>query len=129
MVRPIHTKSNHLKEYIYFSLNCFWWTRGPFLYLFSSAAPQRAAYSEVPSQMAAHPRIGVHCRPGRFPDSNRGLQVYSLLSLPMSYHCFPGAIKVSKKFKNLKFIYVTKGKFADLFTSHFPQKAIVFYVF
>jgi hypothetical protein len=30
----------------------------PFLYLFSSAAPQRTAYSGVPSQMAAHPRIG-----------------------------------------------------------------------
>jgi hypothetical protein len=42
----------------FFSLNCFWWTSGPFLYLFSSATPQRTAYSEVPFQMAAHPRIG-----------------------------------------------------------------------
>jgi hypothetical protein len=29
-----------------------------FLYLFSSTFPHRTAYSAVPSQMAAHPRIG-----------------------------------------------------------------------
>jgi hypothetical protein len=28
------------------------------LFIFSSAAPQRTAYREVPSQMAAHLRIG-----------------------------------------------------------------------
>ncbi len=44
---------------------CFWWIRSPFLFLVPSAAPQMTAYSEVPSQMAAHLRI--HCGLGRLP--------------------------------------------------------------
>jgi hypothetical protein len=42
---------------IFLSLIVFGGPEAPFLYLFSSAAPQRTAYMEVPSQMAAHPRI------------------------------------------------------------------------
>ncbi len=53
----------------------------------SSATPQRTAYSEIPSQMAAHVRFAVHCRLGRRPDSNPGLQVYSLALLPISHYC------------------------------------------
>ncbi len=30
----------------------------------------------------------VHCRLWRLPDRNSGLQVYSLVVLPMSHHCF-----------------------------------------
>ncbi len=41
-----------------FFLTCFWLIRSSFLYLFPSAAPQRTANSEVPSQMAAYPRTG-----------------------------------------------------------------------
>jgi hypothetical protein len=55
------------------------------LFIFSSAAPQRTAYTEVPSQMAAHLRTAVHCRLGRLLDSNPGLQFYDLVSLPMSH--------------------------------------------
>jgi hypothetical protein len=54
---------------------------------FSSAAPQRTAYSEVPSQMATHLRTAVHCGLGRLLDSNPELQFYNLVSLPMSHHC------------------------------------------
>jgi hypothetical protein len=42
-----------------------------------------------------HPRwqviqgLAVHCRLGRLPDLNPGLQAYSLVLLPMSHHCFP----------------------------------------
>jgi hypothetical protein len=36
---------------------CFWW-REALLFFFSSAAPQSTAYSEVPSQMADHLRMG-----------------------------------------------------------------------
>ncbi len=43
---------------IFFFLNCFLVEQKSLLYIFSSAAPQRTAYSEVPSQMAAHLRIG-----------------------------------------------------------------------
>ncbi len=35
----------------------FWWTTSGFVFI-PSAVPQRAAYSEVPSQMAAHLRVG-----------------------------------------------------------------------
>jgi hypothetical protein len=37
--------------------------------------------------MAAHVRFAVHCRLGRLPDSNPGLQVYSLALLPISHYC------------------------------------------
>jgi hypothetical protein len=39
---------------LFFFLHCFWC----FFNKFSSAAPQRTAYSKVPSQMAAHLRTG-----------------------------------------------------------------------
>jgi hypothetical protein len=51
------------------------------LFIFSSAAPQRTANREVPSQMAAH------LRTGRLLDLNPGLQFHNLVSLPMSNHC------------------------------------------
>jgi hypothetical protein len=35
--------------YIFFYLNCFWWSRSPYYFTFSSTVPQRTAYSEVPS--------------------------------------------------------------------------------
>ncbi len=57
--------------------NCFWWTRGPFLYLFSSAAPQRRAFSGVPSQMTAYPRISSVLQAGEiagFEPGTVGLQ-------------------------------------------------------
>ncbi len=57
------------------------------LFIFSYATPQRTAYSEVPSQMAAHLRTAVHYRLGRLLDSNPGLQFYNLMLLPMSHHC------------------------------------------
>ncbi len=41
-----------------FSLFVFGGTEVPFVLIFSSAAAQRTAYSEVPSQMAAHLRTG-----------------------------------------------------------------------
>jgi hypothetical protein len=43
---------------IFFSLIVFGGTELPIILHFSSAAPQRTAYSEVPSQMAAHLRTG-----------------------------------------------------------------------
>jgi hypothetical protein len=59
----------------------------PFLYLVSSAAPRRTAYSKVGSLLAAHLRTGaVPCTLGRLPDSNPGLQIYRLVLLPMSHH-------------------------------------------
>jgi hypothetical protein len=69
--------------------------------LFSPAASQRTAYSEVPAQMAAHPRIGrpLYCRLGRMPDLNLGLPVYRLVSLPMSHH-YPPENQVWWIFKN-----------------------------
>jgi hypothetical protein len=45
-------------QIFFYSLIVFGGSRAPLLYLFSSAAPQRTAYSGVSSQMAAHPRIG-----------------------------------------------------------------------
>ncbi len=62
------------------------------LIILSSAAPQRTAYSKVPSQMAAHLRTAVHRRLGRLLDSNPGLQFYNLVSLPMSHHCSQRAV-------------------------------------
>jgi hypothetical protein len=65
-------------RYIYFFFfNCFWWTGGPFLYLFSSAAPQWTAYSGVPSHMAAHARTGSPLKAGEiagFEHRTAGLQ-------------------------------------------------------
>jgi hypothetical protein len=87
------TQNKLLKKYFFF-LSCFLWNRSPFLYIFSSAAPQRTAYSEMPSQIASHLRTAVHCRLGRLLDLNPGLQFYNLVSLPMSttapimsHHC------------------------------------------
>ncbi len=48
----------------FFFLNCFWWNRSPYYFTLSSAAPQRTAYSEVPSQMAAHLRTGSPLQAG-----------------------------------------------------------------
>jgi hypothetical protein len=43
--------------------------------LFSSAASQRTAYSEVPSQMSVYQGLAAHCRLGRLLDLNpAGLQ-------------------------------------------------------
>jgi hypothetical protein len=60
-----------------------------FLHLFSSTLPLLRGQPTV----EYHPRwqpiqgLAIHCRLGKLPDSNPGLQVYSLVSLPMSHHC------------------------------------------
>ncbi len=54
--KRMHKHINSLFMTKFFFLNCFWWNRSPYC-IFSSAAPQRTAYCEVPSQMAAHLRI------------------------------------------------------------------------
>ncbi len=68
------------------------------LFIFSSATPQRTAYREVPSQMAAHLRTGSPLWLGRLLDSdlNPGLQFYNLVSQPMSHHCSQGATTAPK---------------------------------
>ncbi len=71
----------------FFFPNCFWWTEAPFC-IYSPLPPLRGQ-----ATVEYHPRwqpiqgLAVHCRLGRLPDSNPGLQVYSLVSLPMSHHC------------------------------------------
>ncbi len=47
-----------------FCIDCFWWTRSPFWFIFSSVAPQRTAYSEEPSRIAAHLRSDIVHRVG-----------------------------------------------------------------
>ncbi len=47
-----------LPKKCFFSLIVFGGTEVPIVLIFSSAAPQRSAYSEVPFQMAAHLRTG-----------------------------------------------------------------------
>jgi hypothetical protein len=49
-------------------LNYFWWTRGSFLYFISSATPQRTAYSEILSQMAAHLTAGSLLQAGEISE-------------------------------------------------------------
>ncbi len=120
------------------------------LFTFSSVPPQRTAYREVPSQMAAyscmamitcihtlvwpcshasiflfghahmHPyscmamltcihtlvwpfSLAVHCRLGRLPDSNSGLQFHNLVSLPISYHCSLQPFQVVSTSSHLSF--------------------------
>ncbi len=62
-----------VKKISLFFLNGFFTDQNSFLYLFSSAAPQRTAYNEVQIPMAAQ-GLAVHCRLGRLPDSNQGLR-------------------------------------------------------
>jgi hypothetical protein len=82
----IHVKVHVNVNAKFFLRNCFWWTRKPFLYLFSFATPQRT------SDVKYHPRwppikgLAVYCRLGRLPDLNPRLQVYSLVLLPLSHH-------------------------------------------
>jgi hypothetical protein len=47
------TEDSKISFNFVFALIVFMWFRSPFLYLFSSAAPQRTAYSEVPFQMVS----------------------------------------------------------------------------
>ncbi len=74
---------------IYFFLNCFCWTRGPLLYLFSYAALRGHPTVEYHPRWQPVQGLAVHCRLGRLTDSNLRLQVYSLVSLPLSHHCCP----------------------------------------
>ncbi len=77
----------HFSFKIIFFLNCccFGWTRGPFFCFYSSQAPLRGQPT-----VDYHPRwqsiqgLAVHCMLGRLLESNLGLQVYSLVSLPLS---------------------------------------------
>ncbi len=58
-----------------FSPNCFWWTRTLF-YIYSHLPPLREQHTGLSSW-------------GGLLDSNMGLQVYSLVSLPISNHYCP----------------------------------------
>jgi hypothetical protein len=60
-----------LSNYIFFPYLFLVDQGGPFLYL-SSAASQRTAYSGVPSQMAAHPRIGSPLKAGEIAGLESG---------------------------------------------------------
>ncbi len=54
-------------------------------FLSSFAASQRTAYSEIPSQMAAHLRTGSPLKAGQIAGT-RGLPINGLVLLPMSHH-------------------------------------------
>ncbi len=75
--------------YCFFSLVVFVGPEVPF-YIYSPLPPLRGQPT-----VEYHPGwqpiqgLAVHCRLGRLPDLNLGLQVYSLVSLPMSHHCSP----------------------------------------
>ncbi len=64
--------SVHLAE-IFFFLNYFWWNISPYC-IYSPLPPLRGQPS------------AVRCRLGRLLDSNPGLQLHNLVSLPMSHH-------------------------------------------
>jgi hypothetical protein len=60
-----------------------------------------------------HPRwqpiqgLAVHYRLGRLPDSNPELQVYSLVSLPMSHHCsLENTTHLRAELKNCRTVWV-----------------------
>jgi hypothetical protein len=84
LINAIHHEFSSIL--LFFSLIVFGGTEVP-LFKFSSAASQRTAHKEMPSQMAAHQRAAVHCRLGRLLDLNPGLQFHNLVLLPMSHHC------------------------------------------
>jgi hypothetical protein len=66
-----------------------------FLYFFGGPEALFSIYSPLPPlrgqpTVEYHPRwqaiqgLAVHCKLGRLPDSNPGLQAYSLVSLPLN---------------------------------------------
>ncbi len=71
----------------FFFLNYFWWNISPYC-IYSPLPPLRGQPSAK-----CHPRwqpilgLAVRCRLGRLLDSNAGLQLHNLVSLPMSHHC------------------------------------------
>ncbi len=73
---------------LFFSLIVFGGPQAPFFCIYSPLPPLRGQ-----PMLEYHPRwqpiqgLAVHCRLERLLDSNPGLQVYSLVSLPMSPHC------------------------------------------
>jgi hypothetical protein len=73
---------------LYSFLNSFSWTRSPFLYLFSAAPLPLRGQPTVKYYARRQLMFGlaVHYRLERLPDTNPGLQVSSLVSLPLS-HC------------------------------------------
>ncbi len=56
--------------HILFSFIWFFGLEALFLYILSSATPQKTACGEVQSRMAANLRIGSPLQWGRLPDSN-----------------------------------------------------------
>jgi hypothetical protein len=64
------------------------------MYLFSSA-PLRQPTVEYHPTWQPIQGLAVHGRLGRLPDLNPGLQVYCLLSLPMSRHCSLSIVELS----------------------------------
>jgi hypothetical protein len=73
--------------HLFFFLNYFWWNISPYC-IYSPLPPLRGQPSAK-----CHPRwqpilgLAVLCRLGRLLDSNPGLQLHNLVSLPMSHHC------------------------------------------
>jgi hypothetical protein len=57
------------------------------LYLVSSAAPRGQPTVKYHPRWQPIQGLAVHYRLGRLRDSNPGLQVYSLVSLPKSHYC------------------------------------------
>jgi hypothetical protein len=66
------TEVKLLSEVNLLFLNYFWWTRGSFSYFISSATPQRTAYSEILSQMAAHLTAGSPLQAGEISEFEPG---------------------------------------------------------
>ncbi len=69
--------------FIIFSLIVFGGLRTLFvLILLCHPSEDSLQWSTIP----AHLGLAVHCRLGKLPDLNQGLQVNSLVSIPMSHH-------------------------------------------
>ncbi len=56
-----------------------------FLFIFSSATPQKTVYSAIPD--GSHLKTSSLCRLRRLLDSNPGLLFHNLVLLPLSHHC------------------------------------------
>ncbi len=132
-----------LEEYSevnFFFLHCFWWNRSPYYFTFSSAAPQRTAYSEVPSQMAAHLRTGSPLQAGEiagFEPRTAVLQSgvatneppllrYEPPLLPMSHHCSPRATTAPHE-PPLRSKFLLLRKVSEKFLLNCMKKVVFFY--
>ncbi len=75
-------------------LNYFWWNISP--YCIYSPLPLLRGQPSAKCHPKWQPILGlaVLCRLGRLLDSNPGLQLHNLVSLPMSHHCSRGSMHV-----------------------------------